>query len=45
VNAALHKLIADVELATPANERWCVNTEGFNEKGLTAVVVAHVLCR
>ena len=33
VKAALHKLAADVELATPANERWCVNTEEFNESG------------
>ena len=33
VKAALHKLAADVELATPANERWCVNTEDFNETG------------
>ena len=33
VKAALHKLAADVELATPANERWCVNTEDFNESG------------
>jgi hypothetical protein len=33
VKAALHKLAADVELATPANESWCVNTEDFNESG------------
>lgn len=33
VKAALHKLAADVELATPANERWCVTTEDFNESG------------
>jgi len=33
VKAALHKLAADVELATPANERWCVNTEDYNESG------------
>ena len=33
VKAAFHKLAADVELATPANERWCVNTEEFNESG------------
>jgi hypothetical protein len=33
VKAVLHKLAADVELATPANERWCVNTEDFNESG------------
>ena len=33
VKAALHKLAADVELATPANERWCVNTEECNESG------------
>lgn len=33
VKAALHRLAADVELATPAGERWCVNTEDFNESG------------
>ncbi len=33
VKAALHKLAANVELATPASERWCVNTEDFNESG------------
>jgi hypothetical protein len=26
VKAALHKLAAEIELATPASERWCVNT-------------------
>ena len=31
--AALHKLAAEIELATPANERWCVNTEDYNESG------------
>lgn len=33
VKAALHKLAAEIELATPASERWCVNTEDFNESG------------
>jgi len=33
VKAALHKLAAEIELATPARERWCVNTEDFNESG------------
>ena len=33
MKAALHKLAADVELATPASESWCVNTEDFNESG------------
>ena len=33
VKAALHKLVAEIELATPASERWCVNTEDFNESG------------
>ena len=33
VKAALHNLAADVELATPASERWCVNIEDFNESG------------
>jgi hypothetical protein len=32
VKAALHKLAAEIELATPASERWCVNTEDFNER-------------
>lgn len=27
-----HKL-AEIEPATPASERWCVNTEDFNESG------------
>jgi hypothetical protein len=29
VRAALHKLAADVELATPERERWIVQTESF----------------
>jgi hypothetical protein len=33
VKAALHNLAAEIELATPASERWCVNTEDFNESG------------
>lgn len=33
VKAALHKLAADVEMATPASESWCVNFEDFNESG------------
>ena len=33
VKAALHKLATEIELATPASERWCVNTEDFNESG------------
>jgi hypothetical protein len=33
VKAALHKLAAEIELATPASESWCVNTEDFNENG------------
>jgi hypothetical protein len=33
VKAALHKLAAEIEMATPASERWCVNTEDFNESG------------
>ena len=33
VKAALHKLAAEIELATPANEHWCVNTEDYNESG------------
>ena len=33
VKAALHKLAAEIELATPASERWCVNTEDYNESG------------
>jgi hypothetical protein len=33
VKAALHKLAAEIELATPANESWCVNTEDYNESG------------
>lgn len=33
VKAALHKLAAEIELATPANESWLVQTEDFNESG------------
>jgi hypothetical protein len=33
VKAALHRLAAEIELATPASERWCVNTEDFNQSG------------
>ena len=33
VKAALHKLAAEMELATPASERWCVNTEDESESG------------
>src|SRR5690606_35645304 len=33
VKAALHKLAAEIELATPASERWCVNTEDESESG------------
>lgn len=33
VKAALHKLAAEIELAAPASERRCVNTEDFNESG------------
>lgn len=33
VMAALHRLAAELELATPASERWCVNTEDYNESG------------
>jgi len=29
VSAALHKLAAEVELATPERERWIVQTESF----------------
>ncbi len=29
VNAAIHKLAADLELATPERERWIVQTESF----------------
>jgi hypothetical protein len=40
VKAALHKLAADVERATPANESWCVNTEDFNESGRVSLEFA-----
>ena len=33
MSAALHKLAVEIELATPASERWCVNTEDFHESG------------
>lgn len=41
VKAALHKLAAEIELATPASECWCVNTEDFNESGRVHVELAH----
>jgi len=31
VKAALLKLAADVELATPASEGWCVNIEEYTD--------------
>jgi hypothetical protein len=40
LKAALHKLAADVELATPASERWCVNTEDFNKSGRVCLELA-----
>ena len=33
VKATLHKLAAEIELATPKGERWLVQTEDFNETG------------
>lgn len=33
MKAALHELAAEIELATPASERWLVQTEDFNETG------------
>ena len=33
VKAALHKLAAEIELATPTNEGWGVVTEDYNESG------------
>jgi hypothetical protein len=33
VKAALHKLAAEIELATPPNEGWGVVTEDYNESG------------
>jgi hypothetical protein len=32
-SAALHRLVADVALATPASKRWCVHTEECNACG------------
>ena len=33
VHAALHMVAAEVNLATPASERWCVQTEVFGDEG------------
>ena len=33
VKAALHKLAAEIELATPAGESWCVQVDDYNESG------------
>lgn len=33
VKAALHKLAAEIELATPASESWIVQAEDYNESG------------
>ena len=41
--AALHKLAAEIELATPASERWCVNTEDFNESGRVYLELADAM--
>jgi hypothetical protein len=43
VKAALHKLAAEIELATPASERWCVNTEDFNESGRVYLELADAM--
>jgi hypothetical protein len=41
VSAALHKLAADVELATPERERWIVQTESFYDaRGLVYLELA-----
>lgn len=32
VKAALHKLAADVELATPASESWLVQTDDYSDE-------------
>ncbi len=42
VKAALHKLAADVELGTPANEGWCVNIEEYTDaSGRVYLELAH----
>ena len=33
VKAALHKLAAEVELATPTGESWCVQVDDYKESG------------
>ena len=38
-----HKLAAEIELATPASERWCVNTEDFNESGRVYLELADAM--
>jgi hypothetical protein len=40
VKAALHKLAAEIELATPASESWCVNAEDYNERGRVCLELA-----
>ena len=41
LNAALHRLAADVELATPASERWCVQSEAFyDDRGIVYLELA-----
>lgn len=32
LHVALHLIAAEVELATPAGERWCVQTEGTSDE-------------
>lgn len=32
LHAALHLVAAEVETATPAGERWCVQTEGTSDE-------------
>jgi hypothetical protein len=41
VKAALHKAAAEVELATTASARWCVNTDDFNESGRVYLELAY----
>lgn len=43
VKDALDTLAADVELATPANERSCVYTEDFNQSGRGMALLKEVV--
>ncbi len=43
VKAALHKLTAKIELATPAGESWCVQVDDYSESGRVYLELADAM--